>query len=574
MAILGPNYIKAIQGGQTAEQFRAAEKAAFKNNGGCAPGKNCLETEALAEMIDGGGIQFPPSTKKLLDECRAAIKDATDMVDAANTAAATGNENGVFGISSIFVEKISDLGSTCGQIPASLQNVWGDGSFIDAIEGHMNKIMPTDLSKFAENFGEIESAVAKASESMHNAVQGAKETLGNPLEKVAGQFANMASGGLTGATFGAAASQLKGLGNLPLESGAGALLETVQNLPSVKSAALSTLGTLDIGDLTDSQAQGLLASVTNPGDVEFMRKALGVAGKGSTGADFLNKGIASAGAISDSKFGNYVKSFAGDFGALANGAIADLGDAVDGLEIPSWGSGFGSPPSGSSKVSSSAVSNTTKQFGGGSGDNGAISFKDLMGTVMGSNEDGSPSEFEKALTTYKNALKGNGQIFKDIKDACYGDWSGVKSSLDGGALSTGIGAAPTEIADTAANAFTLNGALYKLIQDAEKTASVSADAAAEAVAAIMQKETDNWAKMGLNLAADATKLISNPQALAGFASSLSSKMNIPSTKAALGNILSGAAKSLGNSAPFEKALSNTVGVPSTNQITPPITDFD
>jgi len=45
-------------------------------------------------------------------------------------------------------------------------------------------------------------------------------------------------------------------------------------------------------------------------------------------------------------------------------------------------------------------------------------------------------------------------------------------------------------------------------------------------------------------------------------------MNVPATKAALGNMLSGAAKSLGNSAPFEKALQNTVGVPSTNQITP------
>jgi hypothetical protein len=117
-------------------------------------------------MVKGGGIQFPPTTKKLLDGIKSAISGATDMVDAANTAAATGMEGGVFGISSIYVEQISELGSSIGQVPADLRSVWGDGSFIDAIEGHMNKIMPTDLSKFAENFGEIESAVAKAGESM------------------------------------------------------------------------------------------------------------------------------------------------------------------------------------------------------------------------------------------------------------------------------------------------------------------------------------------------------------------------------------------------------------------------
>jgi len=567
LATLGPNFIKAIQNGQTAEQFRAAEKAAFTNNGGCAPGKNCLETEALSELVDGKGIQFPPTTKALLDGIRSKIKDATDMVDAANTAAALGNENGVFGISSIFVEKISDLGSSIGQVPQQLQDVWGDGSFIDAIEGHMNKIMPTDLSKFAENFGEIESAVAKASESMHNAVQGAKETLGNPLEKVAGQFANMASGDLYGATFGAAASQLKGLGNLPLESGASALLETVQNFPSVKSAALSLFGTLDLGDFTDSQSESLLSSITKPADLEFMRKALGVAGKGGSAADFLNKAIASKGAINDGTFNNYVKSFAGDFGALANEGIVALGEAAEGLEIPSWSSGFGSPPSGSAKVSRGAVSNITNQFGGGSGDNGAISFKDLMGSVMGPNEDGSPSEFEQALAEYQAALSGNSKIFQDIKNACYGDWSGTSSSSDGETLETGIGANPLEIEDSSANAFHLNGALHKLLPDAISGSNTGADAAAAKVAAIMQKETDAWAKMGLSLS-EAPKALANVQALAGFASSLSSKMNIPATKAALGNMLSGAAKSLGNSAPFEKALQNTVGTASTNQITP------
>jgi hypothetical protein len=385
------------------------------------------------------------------------------------------------------------------------------------------------------------------------------EALGNPLEKVAGQFANMASGGLTGATFGAAAAQLKGLGNLPLEGGANALLETVQNFPSVRDAALSTLGTLDVTDLTDSQAEGLLSSITNPADLELMRKGLDVAGRGSSALEFLNKGVSSKGAISDGVFNNYVNSFAGDFGALANEGISSLGNALDGLEIPSWGSDYGSPPSGPAKVSSSAVSNITDQFGGGSGDNGAISFKDLMGTVMGSNEDGSPSEFEQALENYRRALSGNNKVFTDIKNACYGDWTDISGYNDTGqAPDTGIGISPTAIPNDAGNSFHLNGALAKMLPVAQKAAGTSADSAAKAVAAIMQKEVDAWAKMGLSLS-EAPKALANVQALAGFASSLSSKMNIPATKAALGNMLTGAAKSLGNSAPFEKALQNTVG---------------
>ena len=132
---------------------------------------------------------------------------------------------------------------------------------------------------------------------------------------------------------------------------------------------------------------------------------------------------------------------------------------------------------------------------------------------------------------------------------------------------------PDNAAWYSANAFHLNGALHKLLPDAISGSNTGADAAAAKVAAIMQKETDAWAKMGLSLT-EAPKALANVQALAGFASSLSSKMNIPATKAALGNMLTGSAKSLGDSAKFEKTLQNVVGTASTNQITPPITDFD
>lgn len=581
---MGSSYVKKIQAGISRQDIKAADKAA-KGDATCAPGTNCLATEALGEILKGDpsnpGISFPKSTQDLLDACRSAIQPAIEMVDAAQTAEALGSENGMFNISSRAARDIREAGTSIGQVPAELRNVWGDGSFIDAVEGHLKKIMPDDLSKFAENFGEIEGALAKAKEEMYNAVQGGKESLSNPLEKVAGQFANMATGGFKGATFTAANSQLQKLGGLPLESGATALLQTLQNVPSIQAAASG----VDIESITDATAESILASVTNPADIETIRNVLGVPGKGGSAADFLNKAIASSGAINDGTFNKYVESFKGEFGALAQGAIDDLGDATEGLNIPTWVSGTGTPPDFSGKVSAGALEGLTSQFGGGSGENGELTFDDVMGSITGNkityDEFGNEikredSPFQKALRNYGAALsKGSAKsakVFNYVRDACYGDWTETKSSEDGGVLK-GMGAEPSDIPDTSAGSFHLNGALEKLLPDMKAAAGDSSDATAAALelAAIMQKETDNWKKLGLSMAGDLEKKIGNVQALGGFVSSLSSKMSVGgagSAADALGDMLSGATKSLANSGKFEKVLQNEVGVSSTNQITP------
>lgn len=541
----------------------------------CATGDRCLETEALAELLKGTGIQIPVTTQNLIDGIKSKIAVAQEMVGAANNAYSAANESGIFGISSIFVEEIGNLGSSTGNTPVSLQTEWGDGAFVDAIEGHMKTILPTDLSKFAENFGQIESAVSQSKKAMHNAVTGASESISG-LAKVAGQFAPMASGGITGATFTGAADTLKTLGNIPLEEGATALLESVQGLPGIRNTAMETLGTLDLTDFTDTEAQNLLSSVTDPTAINEMKTALGCVGSGSTGADFLDKAISSAGAISTGEYSNYVKDFAGNFGALANEGIGELSNALGGLSINAWVPGQGDAPSGGTKVSSAAVSNLTEQFGGGSGGNGAMSFKDMMGSVMGpkvtydefGNRTEEPSEFEQALEEYQAALSGNTEVYEMIKNACYGDWTDVTASSDGGTIE-GIGADPTPIPDNASSQLSLNAVLSRLLPDAPD--SNAADAAAAKVAAIMQKEKDAWAKMSLPLT-DAPKVIENVQALTGFASSLASKMQDNEFKSSLENMLSGATKSLGDSAVFEKALQDTVGVSGTNRISPP--DFE
>ena len=222
------------------------------------------------------------------------------------------------------------------------------------------------------------------------------------------------------------------------------------------------------------------------------------------------------------------------------------------------------------------MSNLTEQFGGGSGENGAMTFKDMMGSVMGptvtydefGNRTEEPSEFEQALEEYQAALSGNTEVYEMIKNACYGDWTEVTASSDGGTIE-GIGADPTPIPDNASSQLSLNAVLSRLLPDAPD--SNAADAAAAKVAAIMKKEKDAWAKMSLPLT-DAPKIIENVQALTGFASSLASKMQDNEFKSSLENMLSGATKSLGDSAVFEKALQDTVGVSGTNRISPP--DFE
>ena len=81
--------------------------------GSCEVGEKCLESEALAELMEGKGCGMPETTKALLD----AIKEmpvqqaAKDMVDAVANLEATGQEGG---------GGTRECGSRCGQAQDSI----------------------------------------------------------------------------------------------------------------------------------------------------------------------------------------------------------------------------------------------------------------------------------------------------------------------------------------------------------------------------------------------------------------------------------------------------------------------
>ena len=83
----------------------------------------------------------------------------------------------------------------------------------------------------------------------------------------------------------------------------------------------------------------------------------------------------------------------------------------------------------------------------------------------------------------------------------------------------------------------------------------------------MEKENATMKDMSLAMS-EAAKKVQSQGALAGFASSLSSKMNNPEIKKALENCLSGATKALADSNTFDNALQNQAGVTGTNTMTP------
>jgi len=558
-------------------QQREKEKAAA-DAGGCQTGDNCLGTEALKEMLKPIGdpnraIQMPASTQALIDGIKSKIAVTTTMIGNLANVEATGQEAGMFGCAQTHANAIHQLGADCGMVPDNMQASLGSSTLIESVENHVKKLIPDDLSKFTENFAQIESAVAQSADVMHNAVQGAKETVSSELGKVAGQFAQMASGsGTAGAGFANAASQLGTLAGLPLDQSSASLLESALVSPVVSNAVRDS--GIDLDTLTDSQATSILQKVNTPTGISEMKAVLGTTkASGITdGSQFLDFKKASGGAIGTSEFSNYVSDFAGDFGALSNGVIADLGDVVSGFDNIPANTGF---PSGTSKVSSDSATELASQFGGGSGTNGEMKFDDVMGTVMGStvNADGTTtlSPFEQALQEYQNALTGlgAGSPIDYVGQALTGDWSEVTSSADDSAEDLeGPGAAGVTIANTAANQMSLNATLNMLLPDAIESVSSSGVASAAAkLQGIMEKETANWEKLSLPLS-EGPKVVENIQSMTGFVESLPQKFQDPKIKAALNGVLQGSAKALADSGQFEEALQNAVGVPSTNKISP------
>jgi hypothetical protein len=528
--------------------------------GSCEVGEKCLESEALAEMMEGNGLAMPETTKALLDAIKSSPvqKAAKDMVDAVANLEATGQEGGMFGIPSAQADKLKSIASKIAG------GSMGDGgTLMDSVQAHTDKILGGgDPSKFVENFGQMEQAMEQSAQAMHAAEVGATETVSSPLAKVAGQFGPMMEGGpesgFNGATSGA---NLAKLGEMPLDQNPVDVVDKLitGNSLEAKTAFMAAHGSLDTDSLTATQATSVLSSLKSPKALSEMKTVLKTPNATiSSGSDIMDYRKASGGAVDD--FSAMTKDFGSDFGQLKT--ASDMGTVVKDL------SATGNPhfPAGTAKVTAETATKLTSQFGGGSGANGEKTFKDVMGSAMG--KDG---PMDAALTTYQTSMSGiSTTVFSDIANACNGDWSEVSASSDTGETITGPGAAEVELGTGAADQTSLQAVLTKLIPDAEAAANAASSAmetAAGDITSIMEKENATMKDMSLQMS-EAAKKIQSQGALQGFASSLSSKMNNPEIKKALGNCLSGATKALADGAAFDDALQNKAGVTGTNTLSP------
>ena len=528
--------------------------------GSCEVGEKCLESEALAELMEGNGMAMPTTTKELLDAIKSSPvqQAAKDMVDAVANLECTGQEGGMFGIPSAQAAQLKSIGS---QLAGG--SMGDGGTLMDSVQAHTDKILGGgDPSKFVENFGQMEQAMEQSAQAMHAATVGATETVSSPLAKVAGQFGPMMEGGPEGGFNGATAgANLAKLGEMPLDQNPVDVVDKLiaGNALEAKAAFMAAHGSLDTDSITATQANDVLKTLKSPKALEEMKTVLKTPNATITsGDDIMDYAKASGGAVED--FSALTKDFGDDFGQLKT--ASDMGTVVGPLATtanPTF-------PPGTAKVAAATAANLTSQFGGGSGTNGAKTFKDAMGSVMG--KDG---PMDAALTNYKNAMSGaNTTVFSDIANACNGDWSSVSASSDSGGTITGPGAAGVELGTNAADQTSLQAVLTQLIPDAESAAAsigAATESAASEITSIMTKENACMKDMSLAMS-EAAKKIQSQGALSGFASSLSSKMANPEIKKALGNCVSGATKALADSQAFDDALQNKVGVTGTNTLSP------
>jgi hypothetical protein len=528
--------------------------------GSCEVGEKCLESEALAELMEGNGMAMPTTTKALLDSVKEmpVQKAAKDMVDAVANLEATGQEGGMFGIPSA---QAAQLKSIASQLAGG--SMGDGGTLMDSVQAHTDKILGGgDPSKFVENFGQMEQAMAQSADAMHAAKVGATETVSSPIAKVAGQFAPMMEGGPEGGFSGATASaNLAKLGEMPLDQNPVDVVDKLitGNAVEAKAAFMAAHGSLDTDSITATQATSFLAGQTSKSSLAEMKTILKTPdAKLASGSDLMDYAKASGGAVED--FSAMTKDFGSDFGQLKT--ASDMGTVIKPLSA----TGNTKFPPGTAKVTAETAAKLTSQFGGGSGTNGEKTFKDTMGSVMG--KDG---PMDAALTTYKDAMGDvSTTVFSDIAAACNGDWSGVTASSDTGGTIAGPGAAGVNLGTDAADQTSLQAVLTKLIPDAQAaagTASAAMASASSEITSIMEKENATMKDMSLEMS-DAAKKVKNQGALQGFASSLSSKMNNPEIKKALGNCLSGATKALADGATFDNALQNQAGVTGTNTLSP------
>jgi hypothetical protein len=517
----------------------------------CLPGIPLLNIEALTELMGGAGISIAPTTAAIMDEIKgqAAVLASVDMVANLENAVATGAESGIFAVPSIQAGQIRDISNTITGIDSGFGDTFGEvGTLIEAVTNHHEKIIPTgNLGKFAENFSQISSGVEQAKTGIQAAVTGATEKLTSEFEKISGPFADIIANndinGVLTDQFKEAGASLETLGNLSLPEGVGNAFSSAKDavlilvnggLETAKDAALELTNDLDLENIAEDGAKTILSKVTAGADFDKMRSLLdtpkAILGNG---IDIINTAKASAGAVSD--IGGQLKLFQDDFGGLEN--IKELGSTVkefvyDGLLTD--GNINVTFPKGLEKIRKSTKDAIGSIIGGGSGEDGDITYDDVMGSVNGG--------MDELLQAYSDSLKS------------------ISSAVTGG-----LGEVSDTLKGNLGGAFSTYERLSEQLPGLQSLVNGESGAIREAGNAILDKlisEQGFWDQIGIDNLTD-NPLLKSFGAIGGFVDSLTDLAANPA--AALRPLLSGATKALHDSAPFEKAMTFK-GIEGSNKI--------
>ena len=369
---------------------------------------SCQGTVTAAQAVSAAGMSVGTgiAPAAALNNATAAVA-ATAPIAAAQAATAAAQQGVLDGsISQAALNAVSTMGANIapglsGVVPSDLQATLGTGQLTDVIKGHAAEIMGGgDLSGFAQNFGAV-SGIAAMGSTFMGAITGAAAGLGNALGGVVdiatsglsklgnltslsgdlgslGKFGDLANAGISGLmSAGSVAGQLlnNGLG------GVGQLASSLGNLGISGAAALGSFA-------NQGAIQGVLNKITGTG-LDTMQNLMGSAVSGISNLGQLTditKVLPNAiGSLPNgvTDFGGFAKELTG-IGNFRNvGSLGNLGGMMSGVEIPENFKHIVDPGSLVSQLDVNIMSDTLTGGFPGSGANGSLTIKDMIGTAAG-----------------------------------------------------------------------------------------------------------------------------------------------------------------------------------------------
>jgi len=369
---------------------------------------SCKGTISAAQAVSAAGMSVGTgiATSSALTSATSAFSAASPI--AAAQSAMSSVQQGVMngGISTSALSAVSSMGASIapglsGVIPSDAHSMLGTGQLTDAIQNHASQIMGNgDLSGFAQNFGSV-SGVASTGSSFMSAITGGASGLGNSAGGIMalstsglsnlgnvpslsgdlgslGKFGDLANTGTSGLMSpGSIAGQL-------LNNGLGSVGNLGSNLSNLGISGPAALGSFS----NQGAIQGLLNNVTGT-NLSTMQNLMG-----SSVPNLSNLGqLTDITKALPNSYGSLPQGVT-DFGGFSNqlnsignfrnvGTLGNLGGMMSNVEAPQDFKYISEPGSLVTPLDVNIMNDTLTGGFPGSGPNGSLTVKDMIGTAAG-----------------------------------------------------------------------------------------------------------------------------------------------------------------------------------------------